>query len=291
MRGKKLAFIFTDEKDSDFIIRLYSGLFASFRYLSHNFQTKVFTRSDQMNVIQRGYYDIYLRESLKTLNYAVNTFYEPTHVFFITKDTKDISDFLTHTQTPRYLIYKGQEHSKEFGDNFKKVIVELPEEISNYKNAVYQSVVNTESFQPFDAGKFYTVCFPQEHAPEDDNIFPQVNVFGSISWNYPTTINMPMFDTNIQNVIFNQSKCVLLLNDNDSVELALSSLACNTPVVAVEGIKASKIPGVLIAKRDPASIIDLVTKAWNVKYNFRDAFITPNFNPKKYADMLMEVIK
>jgi hypothetical protein len=291
MRGKKLAFIFTEEKDSDFIIRLYSGLFASFRYLTHNFQTKVFTKSDQMNVIQRGFYDIYLRESLKTLNFAVNTFFEPTHVFFITKSMTNIEDYNLPKTVPKFVIYKGKEHSKEYGNNFKKVIVELPEEVKHYENAVYKSVVNTDSFNSFNAGKFYTVCFPQEHSPEDDDIFPHVNVFGSISWNYPTTINMPMFDTDIQNVIFNQSKCVLLLNDNDSVEFALSALACNTPVVAVEGIKASKIPGVLIAKRDPANIIDLVTKAWNVKYNFRDAFITPNFNPKGYAEMIMEVVQ
>lgn len=242
-----------------------------------------------MNVIQRGYYDIYLRESLKTMIYAVNMFYEPTHAFFVGPASYDFSKFTINKGVPKYLILKGTDHNPEIEEIFKNIIVELPEEKEHYKNAVVKSVVNTDLFQPYSAGKFYTVCMPQQKAPGDDEIFSEI--YGSISWDYNTTIKLPLTDTDILNIIINQSKCVLLLNDNDSVEYALSALACNTPVIAVEGIKACKIPGVLTAKRDAQSILDLVSKAWDVKYNFRDAFIMMSFQPKDYAKTLMKVIE
>ena len=289
MRGKKLAFVFTEEKDSDYFLRLYSGLFASFKYLTHNFQVKVFTHSNQMNVIQRGFYDIYLRESIKTMMYAVNMFFEPTHVFFVSPITYDFEKFTTNKGIPRYLIHKGNKFDKEKESLFNKIIVELPEETQYYNNSIHKTVVNTDIFKPINMGKFYTVCMPQEKTPNDDEIFP--NIYGSISWAYDTTINLPLQDTDILNVVLNQSKCVLLLNDNDSIEFALSAMACNTPVVAVEGTKACHIPGVLTAKRNTESIVKTVSKAWDVKYPFRDAFVLPVLQPKDYAKTIMEIIE
>ena len=91
-------------------------------------------------------------------------------------------------------------------------------------------------------------------------------------------------------MIINQSKVVSLLEEEDSFELALSSLACNTPVVALESIKASKIPAVMTSNYDEQDFIKQTIKAVDNNYNYREEYILPNFTIKHMADTIKAIL-
>lgn len=290
MNGKRLAFIYADPKKTSDFYDLKTGLFEAFKYLPKNIEARVFVRSEQMNVLQEDHYDIYFRNSLKALNYSIKEVFEPTHTFVIGGADSNIDDLYINPKKPKYLIHKGKKHKKELSKIFDKVIVEIPEDKPQYDNAIYKSVVNTNAFVPKGNAKFFTVCYPQSLVNTTEiELFEKARVWGSISADLDTEVKLPLHSTVIRNEIFNQSMAVVLLSDEDSVETALSALACNIPVVATKDIKASLIPGVLVSNASTTALINTTYKALNMKYNFRDSYITPNFNPKSYAEMIVDL--
>ncbi len=293
MNGKRLAFIYADYKKVDDFYQLQTGLFESFKYLpKKNYEVKVFVLSDQMNVHQHNSYDIYFRNTYRALEYAVKDQFEPTHTFVIGGGSSNYEDLPINKKKPKFLIHKGSVHNKSLENLFDKIIVEVPEDQDEYKNAIYKMTVNTDIYKPIDMGKYFTVCYPQSLvATPDLELFNQARVFGSISANLDTTVKIPLSSSFVRQTIFNQSKAVVLINDDDSVETALSALACNVPVVAVKDIKASFVPGVIKSTAAIPELPNVTLKALNMKYNFRDAYIMPNFQPSSYAEMIVDLTK
>jgi hypothetical protein len=292
MNGKRLAFIYADRKKVDDFYQLKTGLFEAFKYLPKNFDVRVFVLSDQMNVHQYGSYDIYFRNTYKALQYAVKDVFEPTHTFIIGNGASNFDELPINKKKPNYLIHKGSSHDKSLSSLFDKVIVEIPEDAEEYSNSIYKMVVNTDIYKPLDMGKYFTVCYPQSLvATPDLDLFNKARVFGSISANLDTTVKIPLNSSLVRQTIFNQSKAVVLLNEDDSVETALSALACNVPVVATKDIKASYVPGVVTSTATVPDLPNITLKALNMRYNFRDAYIIPNFQPQSYAKMIVELTK
>lgn len=293
MNGKRLAFIYADYKKVDDFYQLQTGLFESFKYLpKKNFDVRVFVLSDQMNVHQHDSYDLYFRNTYKALEYAVKEQFEPTHTFVIGNGNSNYDELPINKKKPRFLIHKGSIHNKSLSSLFDKIIVEVPEDKDEYSNSIYKMTVNTELYKPVDMGKYFTVCYPQSLAALPDlELFNKARVFGSISANLDTTVKIPLSSSFVRQTIFNQSKAVVLMSDEDSVETALSALACNVPVVATKDIKASYVPGVITSNASVPELPNLTLKALNMKYNFRDAYIMPNFQPRSYADMIVELTR
>jgi hypothetical protein len=118
-------------------------------------------------------------------------------------------------------------------------------------------------------------------------------VYGSISQTLNSTVKLPLEATQTLSTVFNQSKGVAFIDDtNDSYELALSALSCNVPVIASLDSKASKIPAVVksVATTPDFTLSMLETLNLENKHNFRDEYIMPNYTPKQYAKMLMDLI-
>jgi hypothetical protein len=101
---------------------------------------------------------------------------------------------------------------------------------------------------------------------------------------------LPLYKGDILNLIINQSRVVSLLEDADSFELALSSLACNTPVVALDSIKASKIPAVMTSPREEQKFIKQTIQAVDNCYNYREEYIMPNFTIKHMANIIKQAL-
>jgi hypothetical protein len=292
MRGKKLAFIYTDRKPESYYYQLHNGLFESFEFLTRNFEVMVFAYAGDLNVMRRKDYDIAFRNDHKTMDYYVNTYFEPTHVFFVGSDF-DYEKIKLPKKTPKYLIHKGKNHDPKWYDYFDNVIVETEEEKVHYKNSVVASAVNTRMYFPQITEKYFTFCFPQELSQSKLEFFSKVRVYGSISQTLNSTVKLPLEATQTLSTVFNQSKGVAFIDDtNDSYELALSALSCNVPVIASLDSKASKIPAVVksVATTPDFTLSMLETLNLENKHNFRDEYIMPNYTPKQYAKMLMDLI-
>lgn len=293
MRGKKLAFIFTDKKPGEYYYGLYNGLFESFKYLTKNFEVAVFAYTDELNVVRRNKYDINFRNTDKSIFYAVNAYFDPTHVFFVGSSNYDYEKFELPKSTPKFFIHKGNKHKEKYKDFFDTVIVESEEEKKHYTNAIVGSVVNTKDYFPQLTEKYFTFCFPQDLSDNKLDFFSKVRVYGSISQTLNSTVKLPLESTHTLSTVMNQSKAVSIIEDtNDSFELALSALACNVPVVATVDSKASSIPAVVksIATTPEFTLAMYETLTLEKKYNFRDEFIMPNYTPQNYAKLLMDLI-
>jgi hypothetical protein len=293
MRGKKLAFIYTDYKPGEYYFGLHNGLFESFRHLNRNFEVMVFTYSDQMNVLRRPKYDVVFRNTDKSIEFAVNEYFNPTHTFFIGSSDFDFDRLKLDATTPKYLIHKGNKHDKRWYDYFENVIVETEEEKHHYKNSTVASVVNTKMYYPQMTDKYFTFCFPQDLSVGKLEFFSKVRVYGSISQTLNSTVKLPLDATSTLTTVINQSKAVSLIEDtNESFEIALSALACNVPVLATIDSKASKIPAVVksLATTPEFTIAMLEALQLENKHNFRDEYIMPNYGPNQYAKLLMDII-
>lgn len=293
MRGKKLAFIFTDKRPAEYYYQLYNGLFESFKYLTRNFEVAVFAFTDDLNVVRRNKYDIHFRNTDKAIHYAVNAFFEPTHAFFVGSTDYPFENFELPKKTPKFYIHKGSKHKEEYRDFFDSVIVETEDEKKHYTNSVVGSAVNTKEYFPQITEKYFTFCFPQDLSEQRLEFFSKIRVYGSISQTLNSTVKLPLESTYTLATVMNQSKAVSIIEDtNDSFEIALSALACNVPVVTTIDSKASKIPAVVksIATTPDFTLAMLETLNLEDRHNFRDEFIIPNYTPQNYAKLLMDLI-
>lgn len=293
MRGKKLAFVYTETKTADYYFNLHNGLFESFNYLNKNFEVMVFAYSDQLNVLRRPKYDIAFRNTDKSIEFAINEYFDPTHIFFVSSSEFDFEKLNLDKKTPKFLIHKGNKHNPKWFDYFDSVIVETEEEKKNYKNSVVASSVNTKAYYPQLTDKYFTFCFPQDLSDTKLEFFSKIRVYGSISQTLNSTVKLPLESTEILATVINQSKALSLIeNTNDSFELALSALACNVPVLATTDSKASKIPAVVKSVATTPEFTLAMLEALNLenKHNFREEYVIPNYTPQAYAKILMEII-
>ena len=294
MRGKKLAIIITTQKPTEHYFQLHNGIFESIKYLTKNFETRVYCLTEQMNVLQRPSYDLYFRNTYPALKFALNESFEPTHVFFLSEGDFDFDLIPLNKGVPKFLIHKGRKHLEKYYDYFDTVIVETEEERKHYKKALCENVVNTNIYFPQITEKYFTFCFPQELQPSKFEFFNKVRVYGSISQNLNSTVKLPLNDSKLLSVIFNQSKAVALIDDTeDAIELALSALACNVPVITTTDSKAVTIPAVVKAEAITPEFTNLMYQTLLVgedNINFRDEYVMTNFTPQKYAKLLMDLI-
>jgi len=272
MRGKKLAFIYTDYKPADYYFGLHNGLFESFNHLNKNFEMMVFAYTDQMNTLRRPKFDIAFRNTDKAIEFGVNEYFDPTHIYFVGSTNYDYAKFRTK-KVPKYLIHKGNNHNSELYDFFDHVFVETQEEVKNYKSASVAVPVNTKSYFPQLTEKYFTFCFPQDLSAGKLDFFSKVRVYGSISQTLNSTVK-------------------LIEDTNESFEIALSALACNVPVLATLDSKASKIPAVVKSMATTPDFTIAMLEALNLenKHNFRDEYIIPNYSPKTFAKVIMDTI-
>lgn len=294
MRGKKLAIIITTKKPTEHYFQLHNGIFETIKYLTKNFETRIFCFTEQMNVLQRQSYDLYFRNTFPALKFAINESFEPTHVVFLSEGNFDFESIPLNKGVPKFLIHKGRNHLEKYYDYFDTVIVETEEEKKHYKNAICENVVNTNIYYPQITEKYFTFCFPQELQPSKFDFFNKVRVYGSISQNLNSTVKLPLNNSILLSVIYNQSKGVALIDDTeDALELALSALACNVPVITTSDSKAASLPAVIKSDLNSQEFINKLYQTMQLhesNINFRDEYIMPNFTPQKYAKILMDLI-
>lgn len=290
MNNTKIAVVITDKKQAKEYYDLKDGLLESLNLLKKNIEIEVFAFTEQMNTLVTDKYDISFRNTLKALDFAINKRFEPDVVIAVGDPNFNYEKIFTDKYKKKILIHKGVNHNKKVESYFDHIIVETPKEEAEYKNSISQAVVNTKLFRPKDSEKYFTVCYPQNISDEKKEFFEKVRVYGSISQYIDSTVKLPLNSSVILSTIMNQSKVVSLIENENSIEFALSALACNTPVIVTNDIKASYLPAVLTSNVTTPEFINKTYDALNLRYNYFEEYIKPNFTPERYAKLLMELI-
>ena len=290
MNNTKVAVVWTDKKKvENYFVPNWAVKMSKF--FPKNFEFAFFALTDTNSAVyrERENYTIWLKPDLKTLHYGVNVFYEPDILIVIGTSNFNFEN-LFGNQKKRIYIHKGTAHKAKDRNLFDAVIVETEEDKEFYKTSIVQAVVDEKNFVDLNIHKFFSVCYPQEVSVDNFDFFNNVRLYGSISNTLSTTVKLPLYRSDILNLIINQSKVLSLLEEEDSFELALSALACNTPVVALNTTKASKIPAVMSASYDPQDFIKQTVKAVDNCYNYREEYIMPNFTTKHMADVIKSIL-
>jgi hypothetical protein len=290
MNNTKVAVVWTDKRPPDFY---YSPNWATklAKHFPKNYSFAFFAYTDTNSAVykEKDNITIWFKPDIKTLVYGVNVFFEPDILIVIGTSNFNFESLLGVAKKTIY-IHKGLSHKpKDFG-LFDYVIVETPEDVFNYKKSIIQPVCDTDNFENYGSDKYYSVCYPQDISEPKFDFFNKVRLYGSISNSLTTTVKLPLYKLDVLNLIFNQSKVVSLLEDFDSFELALSALSCNTPVVALESTKASRLPAVLKAKYDENDFLKQTLEAVSNCYNYRDEYILPNFSVGNMANVIKKLL-
>ena len=290
MNNTKIAVIFTDKKEAIDYYQLNNGILQSLNLLGKNFDIEVFALTSEMNTIIRPRYEISFRNTYKALDFAINKRFEPDVVILVGSTNFPYERILNDKYKKKILIHKGNFYNKKVEGYFDHIIVETAEEEKEYKNSISASVVNTRIFRPQQTEKYFSVCYPQQISDNRIDFFENIRFYGSISQHLNSTVKLPFHSSEILSTIMNQSKAVSIIEDIDSVELALSALACNTPVIVTNDTKASKLPAVIKANATTPDFINETYKALELRYNFFEEYIKPNYTPERFAKLLMELI-
>jgi len=290
MNNTKVAVVWTDKKKAENYF-VPNWAVKMVKHFPKNYEFSFFALTDTNSAVYREKenYTVWLKPDLKTLHYGVNMFFEPDILIIIGTSNFNFEG-LFGNQKKRIYIHKGITHKDKDKDLFDAVIVETIEDSSHYKKSIIQAVVDEENFSDLKIHKFFSVCYPQEISEDNFEFFNNVRLYGSISNSLSTTVKLPLYRSDILNLIINQSKVLTLLEEEDSFELALSSLACNVPVVALNKTKASRIPAVMSASFDAQEFVKQTIKAVDYCYNYREEYILPNFTVKHMANTIKALL-
>lgn len=290
MNNTKVAIVWTDKKQPEHYFNPNWAI-RIVKYFPKNYEFAFFALTDTNSAVYREKenYTIWFKPDVKTLSYGINTFFEPDILIIIGTSNFNFETILGNAKKKIY-IHKGITHKEKDRNLFDVVIVETDEEKSNYKEAIVQPVVDDETFDDLRIFKFFSVCYPQEIKDENLDFFHQVRLFGSISNTLSTTVKLPLFRSDILNLILNQSRVVSLIDEENSFELALASLACNVPVVSLDSIKSSKIPAVSKSNKDVSNFVKQTLASVDYNYNYRKEYILPNFTIKHMANTIKQIL-
>jgi hypothetical protein len=290
MNNTKVAIVWTDKRSAEYYFNPNWAVRLT-KHFPKNFEFSFFALTDTQSAIYREKenYTLWLKPDLKTLHYGINMFCEPDILIVIGTSNFNFEGIFGN-QKKKIYIHKGSTHKTKDFDLFDAVIVETEDEKKYYKNSIVQPVVDDENFDDLKIFKFFSVCYPQEVSKENFDFFNTIRLFGSISNTLTTTVKIPLYRTDILNLIINQSRVVTLLDEYDSYELALSSLACNVPVIALDNIKASKIPAITSSSNNPSEFVKKTIDAVDNCYNYREEYIMPNFTTKHMADVIKSIL-
>jgi hypothetical protein len=279
MRGKRLAFIYTQKKDISDFYNLENGLINSFEWLNKNYEYELFAFSDNLNLLRKNKYNVVLRDTVKSMDFALNKVFNPTHVFFVGDTNFDFSNIKINKNVPKFLIHKGEYHHDSYINYFKNVIVET-EKDAIYKNSIVKNSINFQIFKNENCNKMFDVCMFHNDLNLD------LNGLKVISDKIANTFNLDLKNTKNLNHVFNYSKYTLLTGkEQDAYELALASILCNSQVITVGKNK--------ISDNLPVSVLNSSLKEFIEKddYNKNNDLDFRKYLAINYAQVIMGCIE
>jgi len=252
MNNTKIAVIFSEKKPYSHLVENLPSITSALInfFTPKNFHIEFFFYSDTMQAIEKGRYTVWFKNTIKALEYGVNVYFEPDIVFCVGSPNFDWNRF-TKGGRLSFLYWNTYDEPNDPNiKNFDKVFTITDEDSLKYKIS--------ETINFFDHTTFYKTKQPQIF----DRVYPQkiqnTELFNDLNNTDRTVVfgenkeNKDYFyikkqNKSVLNDIFNSAKVTCLMEQEDDIELALSSLACGVPVVTTKDLKSSKLPYVFVS--------------------------------------------
>jgi hypothetical protein len=255
MNNTKVAVVFSEKKHHLWYINNHPGVIEAFKSLPKNFHVEFFCFTDVMNAYLTGNHVIWFKNTLKALKWGVNVYFEPNIVVCVGSPNYEWDKLLVGKYRKIFIYDSYEEPIKDY--DWDLVIVPFQEDLRHFPKAMVGTVYNSRVFKPEeDISKTFKRCFPQQVTNIDlikeltlTNNMVTMNKLSDVF--YLSEIPSYMLAS-----IINRSEAVCLLDRSNDIELALSSLACQTPVVTTDTNKSSLLPYVVTSAAS-APIIEM----------------------------------
>jgi hypothetical protein len=242
MNNTKIAVIFGTKRDHHYYINNELGLIEAFANLPKNYTTEFFCNTETMNAYERKGQIIWFKNTVKAIKWGVNVRFEPNVVICVGSPNFAWDKILTENYK-KIFIYDSYEFPKVEYD-WDAVIVPTFADKVIYPQAEVAAVYNNKIFKSKESRKYFNKIYPQ--------LIYNMDLFLDIQNDADTVSRNPGrdvfylsdFPSVMLNDLFNQSKITLLLERDNDIELALSSMACQIPVISAVDNKASRLFGV-----------------------------------------------
>lgn len=270
MNNTKVAVIFSEKKSHLWYINNHPGLMEALSSLPRNFHVEFFCNTDTMNAFIRDGQTIWFKNTIKAMKWAINTYFEPNIVICVGSPNYEWDKILVGKYRKIFIYDSYEEPTKTF--DWDVVIVPTLNDLQFFPKAMVATVFNSRLFSPEEhISKTFQRCFPQQVTNLDlieklilDKSTVTMNKLGDVF--YLSDIPSYMLSS-----IFNRSKVVCLLDKTNDMELALSAMACQIPVVTVVDNKSSQLPNIVYSTATTPEIETSISIAERNKVNYNVA--------------------
>lgn len=242
MNNTKVAVIFGNKKPHLYHVNHDLALVEAFRSLPRNFHVEFFMHTPLLGAIHKGQHLMWFKNTIKSMKWGINQYFEPNVVVCVGSPNYEWEKILVGDYKKVFIYDSYDLPTKNL--NWDSVIVPTKEDLKYYPKATVAAVYNSNIFKPDERRKHFARIFPQ--LVHNLDLFLNIeHLPASVSMNEaPDLFYLSDFPTTLMNDFLNQSKVTCLLEKDNDVELALSSMACQVPVVTVVDNKASFLNGV-----------------------------------------------
>jgi len=159
-------------------------------------------------------------------------------------------------------------------------------DLQYFPNAIVAAVYNDSIFKKTNVNKYFNKFYPQLVENMDLFLDLQDEELNAGLIQTPDIFYLSEISSKMLNEIMNQSKISILLEEANDIELALSSVACQVPVLSVKDLKSSEISGVFTSLATTPDMHTALENALNFNYNVD----LSQFTLEKYLKKLKELI-
>jgi hypothetical protein len=281
MNNTKVAVIFGTKRQHLYYVNHDLGLVEALRSLPKNYHVEFFMHTPILGAIHKGEHLLWFKNTVKSMKWGINQYFEPNVVICVGSPNYEWEKILVGDYK-KIFIYDSYELPKK-NLNWDEVIVPTKEDLNVYPDATVAAVYNSKLFKPDERRKHFARLFPQ--LVHNLDLFLNIeHLPNSASMNEaPDLFYLSDFPTTLMNDFINQSKVTCLLEQDNDIELALSSMACQVPVVTVVDNKASFLNGTYVSLATTpyfeTSLLKALSESGLIEFNLKDYTIEA-FNRK-----------
>jgi hypothetical protein len=281
MNNTKVAVIFGTKRQHLYYVNHDLGLVEALRSLPKNYHVEFFMHTPILGAIHKGEHLLWFKNTIKSMKWGINQYFEPNIVICVGSPNYEWEKILVGDYK-KIFIYDSYELPKK-SLSWDEVIVPTKEDLNVYPEATVATVYNSNLFKPDDRRKHFARIFPQ--LVHNLDLFLNIeHLPNSVSMNEaPDLFYLSDFPSTLMNDFLNQSKVTCLLEQDNDIELALSSMACQVPVVTVVDNKASFLNGTYVSLATTpyfeTSLLKALSESGFIEFNLKDYTIEA-FNRK-----------
>lgn len=281
MNNTKVAVIFGNKKPHLYHVTHDLALVEAFRSLPRNYHVEFFMHTPLLGAIHKGQHLMWFKNTVKSMKWGINQYFEPNVVVCVGSPNYEWERILVGDYKKIFIYDSYELPNKQL--NWDAVIVPTKEDLKTYPKAVVAAVYNSKIFKSDDRRKHFARIFPQ--LVQNLDLFLNIeHMPSSVSMNEaPDLFYLSDFPTSLMNDFLNQSKITCLLEKDNDIELALSSMACQVPVVTVVDNKASFLNGTYVSLATTpyfeTAMVNAILDSGQIEYDLREYTIEA-FNKK-----------